>query len=371
MRPLRLLVLLTAIAATLAGCSAAPGAPLTPELQSVDRERLADQLYLYTWGDYFNPEVIAGFEQAYGVTVSIDTYSSSEELLAKLRLGNTGYDVVVPADYAVDIAIREGLLARLNKENLPNLGHLNPANVGQYYDPQNTYSAPYFAGVTGIAYNTKYITEPPTSWAALFEPALLEAYKGRVSMLDDEREGPGAALRYLGHSLNTTDPAALAAAEELLRQQKPYLAMYNSADYHRKLAAEELLIAQAWSGGAALAHVGLPDLPGNPNIAFVVPEEGGTRFQDNLAVLADSPSQYTAELFINYLLDPQVAAQNTDYVLYQTPNLSALPLLALETKQLYATSFGPPDDVTLERLEWIKRGDNLTIFTELWTRVKS
>ena len=365
-RPLLLGVLI----ALLAGC----GSSLPPEPaatgDTVDRSRLASELYLYTWGDYFNPAVLERFEETYGVKVIMDTYSSSEELLAKLRLGDTGYDVVVPADYAVDIAVSEGLLARLDKANLPNISHLNPANVEQYYDPQNTYSVPYFGGVTGIAYNKEFFPEPPTSWAALFDPEQLRSYGGRVSMLDDEREGPGAALKYLGHSLNTTDPELLRAAEDLLLQQKPYVGVYTSADYHRRLATGETIIAQAWSGGAALAHAGLPDMPGNPNIAFVVPEEGGTRFQDNLAVVADSPNQYTAELFINYLLDPAVAAENTDFVLYQTPNLAALELLAPETQALYKTSFGPPDAETFGRLEWIKRGPDTSIFTELWSRVK-
>lgn len=369
MRPFRRLVPLLTLLALLVACGRAQqGLFLLPG--GVDHSRLAPELNLYTWGDYFNPAVLESFTATYGVEVVVETYSSSEELLAELRLGGTGYDVLVLADYAVDTATAEGLLARLDKANLPNVGHLNPDNLGQYYDPANAHSLPYFAGVTGIAYNTRYVTEPPTSWAALFEPERLRPYAGRVSMLDDEREGPGAALIYLGYSLNSTDPTALAAAEALLVRQKPYLALYSSSDFHRRLASGETVLAQAWSGGAAMAHVGLPEMPGNPDIAFVVPEEGGARFQDNLAVVAGSPRQYTAELFINYLLDPQVAARNTDYLLYQTPNLSALGLLAPETLSLYRSSFGPPDAATLGRLEWIRRGTDTAVFSELWSRVK-
>jgi spermidine/putrescine transport system substrate-binding protein len=278
----------------------------------------------------------------------------------------------VPSDYAVDIMIKEGLVAPLDKANIPNIRHLNPDYMNLYYDPGNVYSVPYFVGLTGIAYNKKIITTPPDSWSILFDPAQLEPYQGKVSMLDDERESIGAALVYLGKSINSTDPADLAEAEKLLQAQKPLLAAYNSSDFNRKLAGEEIVLAHAWNGGAGQAFTGLDDFPGNENIGFVIPREGGTIWQDNLMVVKDSPNQYTAEVFINYLLEPSVGAKNTDYVLYGTPNLEAFELLDPATKAVYDAGFGPPDSELVKRLQWIKRSDaNNTVFSDVWTRIKS
>lgn len=339
---------------------------------TVDRSRLDKELFLYNWGDYIDETLLEEFKTKYGVTVSLESYDTNEDMLAKIRPGNSGYDVIVPSDYAVDILIKEGLVAKLDKANLPNISNLDPNYMNLYYDPGNVYSVPYFVGLTGIAYNKKVVTTPPDSWAALFDPAQLEKYKGKASMLDDERESIGAALVYMGKSINDTDPADLAKAEEMLKAQKPLLAAYNSSDFNRKLASEEVVIAHAWNGGAGQAYTGLDDFPGNPDIGFVIPKEGGTIWQDNLMIVGDSSRKYTAEVFLNYMLDPTVAARNADYVLYGTPNLTAAKLLAPETQAVYDAGFGPPDPELVKRLQWIKRSDaDNTIFSDVWTRVKS
>ena len=339
---------------------------------AVDRSRLAKQLNFYNWSDYVDPAVLEDFTAEFGVTVNIDIYDTNEDMLAKIRPGNSGYDVVAPSDYAVDIMVKEGLAAKLDKANIPNLRHINPDYMSLYYDPQNDYSVPYFVGVTGIAYNKQVFLTPPDSWAVLFDPAQLEPHKGKVSMLDDERESIGAALVYQGKSINETDEAALAEAERLLQAQKPLLAAYNSGDFNRKLASEEIVLAHAFNGSAGQAFTGLEDFPGNQQIGFVVPKEGGTIWQDTLMVVGDSPNKYTAEVFINYLLDPAVGAKNTDYVLYGTPNLEAFKLLAPETKAVYDAGFGPPDSELVKRLQWIKRSEaNNTVFSDVWTRIKS
>jgi spermidine/putrescine transport system substrate-binding protein len=198
----------------------------------------------------------------------------------------------------------------------------------------------------------------------------VQAYSGKLSMLDDERETPGAALKYLGHSLNSTDAAALQEAQELLIAQKPLLAAYNSADVNRKLASGEYVIAHAWSGTAMQARNGLGDeFGGNPNITFVIPDEGGTIWMDNLVILKDSPNAYTAHVFIDFLLRPEVAAQNAEYVGYITPNTAAVPLLSEEVRALYDAGYAPTDE-NIDRLEWIVRDEATSAFTDLWTVVK-
>jgi spermidine/putrescine transport system substrate-binding protein len=270
----------------------------------------------------------------------------------------------------VELMARDGLLATLDKSLLPNLTHLDPGQLGLYFDPENTHSVPYLYGITGIAYSKAAFPNGVDSWAAVFDPAQVEAYRGQLSMLDDERETPGAALRFLGRSLNETDPAALAEVQELLVAQKELLAAYNSSDVNRKLAGGEYVIAHAFSGDAMQARSGLEDeFDGNPDIAFVIPKEGGTIWMDNLAILADSPNAYTAHVFINFLLQPEIAARNAEYVGYLSPNKDAVPLLSEEVRALYAEGFAPSEE-TAARLEWIERSDGSAAFTELWTAVK-
>jgi spermidine/putrescine transport system substrate-binding protein len=341
-----------------------------PELQ-VDKSKLSAELHFYNWTDYIDEQILADFEQEYGVKVVIDTYDSNEVMLAKVRPGNSGYDVVVPSDYAVQIMINEKLIDPLDKSLIPNIAHMKPQNLDLYYDNGNQYSVPYFFGITGIAYNKSKFPTPPDSWAVLFDPQQAQAYQGEFSMLDDERESPGAALRFLGKSVNDTDAADLKQAQDLLTTQKPLLAAYNSSDVNRRLASGEYVIAHAWNGQALQARLGLGDeFAGNPDIEFVIPKEGGVIWQDNLAILADSPNKYTAHVFINYLHRPDVAAKNEEYVQYLTPNKDAEPLLSTELQEVFKEGFAP-DDETYKRLEWIERNSEQgTAFSDLWTAVK-
>jgi spermidine/putrescine transport system substrate-binding protein len=347
----------------------APAGGATDELE-VDSSKLSEELHVYNWTDYIDPAILEDFEAEYGVRVVLDTYDSNEVMLAKVAPGNSGYDIVVPSDYAVQIMIAEQLIDPLDKTLIPNIEHIKPELLDLYYDQGNQYSVPYFFGITGVAYNKSQFPTPPDSWAVLFDPAQAEAYQGQFSMLDDERESPGAALRYLGLSVNETDPAALQQAQDLLTAQKPLVAAYNSADVNRKLASGEYVLAHAWNGQALQARLGLGDeFAGNPDIEFVIPKEGGVIWQDNLAILADSPNKYTAHVFINYLHRPEVAAKNEEYVQYLTPNQAAEPLLSEELQTLFAGGFAPSDE-TYQRLEWIERNEQTAVFSDVWTAVK-
>ena len=351
------------------GSAPAPAAD-TPASDGIDRTKLASELYFYNWSDYIDPETLELFEQEYGVRVIYDTYDANEDMIAKVRAGNSGYDIVVPSDYAVQIMVDEELIQPLDKSLLTNLGSMNTNYLGVYFDPENRYSVPYLLGLTGIAYNSEFFPNGVDSWSALFDPANLSAIQGKFSMLEDERETPGAALKFLGQSLNTTDAALLQQAQELLIAQKPFLAAYNSADVNRKLASGEYVIAHAWSGMAMQSRNGLGDeFSGNPAINFIIPKEGGTIWMDNLVILNDSPNAYTAHVFINFLMRPEIAAQNAGYVGYITPNADAVPLLPQEVQDLYAAGFAPNDEL-LKRLEWIKRSAESVAFTDLWTVVK-
>lgn len=358
-RTLRLVGLLAALVAALAACGGGGGGGSE-----------GGTLYLYNWGDYIDPELLEEFRSESGVQVVVDTYETNEDMIAKVRAGGSGYDVVVPSDYAVQVMVAESLLEPLDTAKLSNLGNLDPALQGLYFDPTNAHSVPYLYGTTGIAYSRQAFPGGVDSWATLFDPAQLEAVRGKASMLDDEREAPGAALRYLGTSLNSTDPAMLEQAKALLLAQKPFLAAYNSGNFQRLLASGEYLLAQAYSGDALLARRGLEDeFSGNADIAFVIPQEGGTIWMDNLAILADSPNKAAAHSFIDFMLRPEIGARNAEYVGYLTPNKAAREQLSAELKALYAEGFAP-DEATYERLEWIERGAGTEVFSDLWAEVK-
>ena len=345
-----------------------PGASTSGD--GVDRSKLSDELHFYNWSDSIDPEILELFEQEYGVRVIYDTYDSNEALIAKLRAGNPGYDIAVPTDYAVQIMVEEALVQPLDKSLLTNLRHIDPNTLGLYFDPENRYSVPYFLGLGGIAYNREFFPNGVESWAALFDPANLPAIQGKFSMLDDERGSPGAALQFLGHSYNTTDPALLQQAQDLLTAQKPFLAAYNSSDVNRKLASGEYLIAHAWSGQAMQARNGIDgEFSGNPAIDFVIPKEGGSIGMDNLVILDDAPNAYTAHVFIDFLMRPEIAARNAVYVGFITPIAAAVPLLPQEVQDLYAAGFAPNEEL-LKRLEWTKYSAETAVFTDLWTAVK-
>jgi len=330
-----------------------------------DTTQLSESINMFNWGDYMDDDILTQFAEECGVKVVQDIFSTNEDMIAKIQAGNSGYDIVVPSDYAVDIMIKNNLLAELNKENIPNITNLNPNQMGLYYDPENKYSLPYQLGTTGIAYNTQYFDTPPDSWAVLFETEQVCEHSGFVSMLDDERESIGAVLKYLGYSYNDTDPAHQEEAKALLLAQKECLAGYNSDNFNQTLAAEEIVIAHAWSGGAALARAE------NENIAFVIPKEGGAIWMDNVAIPIDAPNQYTAEIFINYLLEAEIGGQLTNYIYYFTPNKAAEAYLDEEYFQILESGGMTLQDTDYERLDWIKRDENSIIFSDTWTAIKA
>jgi spermidine/putrescine transport system substrate-binding protein len=218
-------------------------------------------------------------------------------------------------------------------------------------------------GTTGIAYDTTQVTPAPDSWAALFDPAQVGKYKGRVSMLNDEREAIGAALRFVGKDINSTDPADLELAKQALLAQKPLLAKYNSDNVYQDLASGEVVLAQSWSGYTGLAMID------NPNIAWVIPKEGGVIWQDNLSIVKGTPNQYTAEVFIDFLLRPDIGASIAEFTSFLSPNTKAEPLVSPELQELYKVL--KPDAATMGRLEWLRKGDNATLYSDIWAAVKS
>lgn len=316
-------------------------------------------LYIYSWTDNFDPEVLSAFEKEFNVTVKYDFYSSNEDLLAKMQAGKFQYDIIQPSDYMVDIMTKLDFLAELNKDNIPNIKNMNPAFTGLSFDPENKYSLVYMYGITGIAYNTKYVTEPVDSWEVLWDPK----YAGRVGLLNDSREILGMALIKLGYSPNSTNEAELQEALAELKKLAPNVLAFDTDNIKQKFMAEELYIGTMWSGDVAYAH------EENEHVAYVIPKEGATIFYDTIAIPKGSKNKELAEKFINYLLDPEVSAQNYEYLGYGNPNIAAAPY---HTEEFNSNPYINLSDEDISRTEALKDvGAAKEIYDRYWTELKS
>ncbi len=332
------------------------GGNLACQRMSGDEEQKT--LHYFTWSDYVGPELLAEFERRHGVRVVVDTFSSNEELLAKLQGGATGYDVTVPSDFMAAIMIQQGLVAELDPAMLPNATTLEDHLQHLPFDPTQRYAIPYLWGTVGIGYDSAIISTPPDSWAVLWD----SRYAGKISMLNDQREVFGAVLRSMGASMNTKDLALIEEAKVRLLAQKPLVKAYASDHYDQLLASGDVVLAHGWGGPVARA------MKDRPSIRYVVPKEGGTLWADCLVVLQSSPRKELAMQFINYLLEPQVAARTAERLLFASANKEARPFVPahiLDNPAIY-----PPLEL-LPRLEWMTDvGETLRIYDRAWTELK-
>ena len=315
-------------------------------------------LHYYTWSDYVSEDVLREFERREGVDIVVDTFSSNEELLAKLQSGATGYDVAVPSDFMVSIMMRLGLLAELNPDRISNAARLERHLAALPFDPAHRYSVPYLWGTVGIGYDAAVIPDPPESWDILWDAR----YRGRISMLNDQREVIGAALRSMGESLNSVDPSAIERAKAKLIRQKPLVKTYTSDTYDQLLASGEVVLAHGWGGAVARAAVE------RPTIRFTVPKEGGTIWADCLVVLKGTRQQDLAERFINYLLDTDVSLRTTERLYFAPANREARQRLRPGLQRNPGVI--PPFSL-LGGLEWMRDvGDAIRLYDRAWTELK-
>jgi spermidine/putrescine-binding protein len=317
------------------------------------------EVNLYVWSNYIPETVLDDFQRATGIKLNFDTFESNEALLEKIQSGLADYDVIVPSDYMVGILRAQKLLSKLDRGRVPNLRNIGPRFLNARYDPGNVYSVPFLWSTSGIGYNRARITKPVDSWSTLWDPE----YVGRASMLDDARECFSVALKWKGLSLNTIDDAALQAAAALLTQQKPLLKAYNSSNYDMMLLDGDVWVAHAWSGDMARAATQ------NPDLAYVVPKEGGALAVENLAIPVNARHVEEAHVLINWLLDAQVGAAITNRSRYPNTNEAAkahiLPEI-LNDPVVY------PDPQTLARCELIEDlGSANQLLDRYWTEIKS
>jgi spermidine/putrescine transport system permease protein len=315
-------------------------------------------LNVFIWSNYIAPETVKKFEERYGVRVNIDLYDSVEALLAKVQAGNAGYDVLCPTNYAVEILSKQDLLLPLDHSALPHLANIDARFLDPRYDPGNRFSIPYLWGSGGLAYRKSRVGAQD-SWGAMWD----ERWAGRILMLDDARETFGAALRWKGESLNTTDEPTLRMAQDLLLRQKPLVKAYDSANFQDVLLAGDVWLAQGWNGQFARA------MESDRDIEYVIPKEGGSLFVDNLAIPRDARNPELAHAFIDFTLEAEIAAEICRTMMYSTPNRAARELLP-EAIRENPTIF--PSSEVLDRLELIHDIEEATVlYDRLWTEVKT
>ena len=330
------------------------------ELDQVDGD-----LNFYNWSEYIDPELITAFEEEFGVDVVEDFYESNEAMLAQLQSGAV-YDLIVPSDYMIGIMIEEDLLTPINTDAVPNIENLAQRFRELPYDPGPEYSVAYQYGTTGLGVNTELVGEDfEPSWALVFDPELTADFPGGVSVLNDPREAMGAALKYLGYSLNDIDLEHLAQARDLIIAAKDGITTFDSDQYDEALVNGEVAVSHGYSGNMIVA-IGEAENP--DQYQYILPEEGATFWIDNMAVPTTSESPCTAFTFINYLMDAENGATLTNWNYYGSPNQASLDagLIDQEVVDFY------DDTETAANLEIIvDTGDYEINFTDYLAEAKS
>ncbi|MEM8924031.1 MAG: spermidine/putrescine ABC transporter substrate-binding protein [Actinomycetota bacterium] len=338
----RLLALLAVFGLVAAACGSDDGSG-GGEAASCEVGATDGDLAIYNWAEYIDEEQLAAFGEEFGVTVTMDVYDSNEAMQPIIAAGNSGYSLIVPSDYMVAILIAGEDIQKLDKDALPNLSNVSADFSDLIYDPEGDYSVPYQWGTTGLSVDTEVVgTDFPRSWSIVFDPAIADAYSGQISLLNDPRETLGAALKYLGYSLNTTDQGELDEAKELVASTRDRLAAFNTDSADELLTTGETAIAHGYSGDMFTQFLGTDD---PSRYVYFVPEEGGTRWIDNMAIPFDAPSTCTAHTFINWLLDGEQGATLSNWNYYGTPNDAALDGLEPELFEFIESPEVAPVDV--------------------------
>jgi spermidine/putrescine transport system substrate-binding protein len=316
-------------------------------------------LHVYNWADYTKPELIAQFEKDNHCVVKVDTFDSNEAMYAKIQAGAAGYDLIFPSSYMVKLMVKNGMLQKLDLAKIPNVVNVDPEIKRMIADPTFTHSVPYMMCNAGIAYDGDKVKDFEPSWA-MFGRADL---KGRMTMLNDMRETVGAALKFLGYSLNTTNDEELAKAQEVVIGWKKNLAKFENEQYKNGIASGEFLLVHGYNGDI------LQVMEEKTNIVYAVPQEGCSISFDEMVIPKDAKQVELAHKFINFLQDPKIAAENSEFVCYLCPNTASYPLLSDEFKS-DESIFIPK--ALLEKCESIEDlGADQAKYTKIWDAIKA
>jgi len=332
----------------------------------------ADTLYLYNWNNYISDATVARFEARCGCKLVQDYYSDNEEMLAKLAAGASGYDLIVPTGNAVEALLRSHQLRPLDKSKLNNLGNLKPEFRNTFFDPANRYSVPYAYTVTLLGYNVEKLRAlnlPTDTWALIFEPRYLKQLKGRVTVLDSQRELMAAALRYLGYSVNDADAAHWKQARDLILRAKPYWAAFNASSYIKELTVGNIWLAHGYSSDMHQARSDA-EKAGRPfHIGYAIPREGAVLALDSMVLHKTGRQPELAHRFIDFMLEGENSAELTNLIGSGNPNHAAMRYIDQRIADNRAVF---PDARSLQRLEMLRDLDRKQrrVLNRIWTEIK-
>jgi spermidine/putrescine transport system substrate-binding protein len=318
-----------------------------------------ETINVYNFGDYINADVLEQFEEETGIKVNYDTYASNEDIYVKLKQGGSSYDVIFISDYTIERAIKEDLIVKLDWNNIPNKDKVDPKFSNLVFDPDDAFSAPYMWGTFGILYNKTMVKEPVTSWDILWD----EKYANSILMLNSQRDTIGVSLLRLGYSLNSRDVAELEEARDELIKQKPLVYAYLGDDIKDTLIAGDAALGVVWSGDAMYM------IEENPDLDYAIPEEGTNIWYDSMVIPKSTKNKTGAEKFINFMLRPDIAVQNVDYIGYSTPITEAVAQLPEEVRN---SPIAYPSSEVLENTEIFRDpSDVLSLYDRIWTEITS
>ncbi|MDP9298148.1 MAG: spermidine/putrescine ABC transporter substrate-binding protein [Actinomycetota bacterium] len=345
-------------AVALAACSKKVGGPAAANTGSPTSSALESELNIYNWSAYLSPDNIKAFDSEHGVKATQDFYVSNEDLIAKLKAGAKGYDIIAPTGYAVEILAKTNLLTPLDHSKIPNLANADPRFLNAGFDPGNKYSAPKDWGTTGVGYLTDHVSEDLTSWAQFFD--LAPKYSGKYTVLDSAPEVIGGTLKLLGYSYNSLDTGEVDAATNKLISIKKDIAAITSTNYRQMMQREETYVALGWNGD--FFYVKKPH-------KYVIPSEGSEFWLDNWCIPAGAPHPNLAHEFINWILTPEHQATESSFTYYASCVPAAKPMI--DPAVSGDPAIYPPDDVIAKLETAIANPVFQQLRNDAWTKFKS
>lgn len=351
-------------AVMLASLSVVTVLPVASASVSVEDLR-GTEINVYNWGEYISDgsegalDVNKQFEEETGIKVNYTTFDSNENMYNKIKGGGANYDIVIPSDYMIERMINEGLLEKLNFDNIPNYSNILDEYKNLYFDPDNEYSVPYNVGMVGLIYNTTMVDEVPDSWSIMWD----EKYSGQILQFNNPRDAFAIAQNLLGLDLNTNDSEDWHKAYDKLKEQKSLVSSYVMDDVFNKMEGGDAAIAAYYAGDF------LTMADNNPDLAFVYPKEGTNIFVDSVCIPVGCQNKAGAELYINFLLRGDIALANAEYICYASPNRAVLEnedYSLRDEKILYPDEADKPKTQYFHNLE----PETLMLMTSLWDNLK-
>ncbi len=317
-------------------------------------------LNLLNWDDYIDPELIDEFESRNpDIEVNMTALTSNEEMITTLSQDDSIYDMAMPSDYAIEMMLNEDLLQPIDKTKIPNFSNLMSSTLDKDFDKGNEYSVPYMWGTVGILYNKTMVNEPVTSWDILWD----SKYSGNIIMYDSVRDSMAVSLKRLGYSLNTTNEQEIKEAGDELIKQKPLVQNYATDEIKHKMINNSAALSVVYSGDAILA------MEENPDLAYVVPEEGSNVWFDNMVLMKNSQNTEAAYKFMDFLCEPDIAKRNSEYIGYTTSNNSANDIV--KENQDLAEVYLPSEDILAKCESFVELQDKISLYDDVWTQLKS